>query len=133
MTNNIINQIITAHVYVKANIVCEENTYCFDSTRDGSGEILKDDHGRMVYVPINRRYKPIGETTKQFVRYEDYVDTHGLVFELDPFKMGDVWDRQANELRLYVYDDSVPASRRDYAKHMRAIMVHAKPYDGKLH
>jgi hypothetical protein len=56
-----------------------------------------------------------------------------MVFELAPFHMGDVWDRESSEFRLYVFDDAIPASRNDYAKHMRTIMAYARPYDGKLH
>jgi len=131
--NNIINLIPTAHTDVKADMVRDQGIYCFQSTSDESGGLLKDDHDRIVYVPLNRNYKPIGETTKEFVCYEDYVDTHGIVFECDPFKISDVWDRESSEFRLYVFDDAIPASRNNYAKHMKAIMLHAKPYDGKLH
>jgi hypothetical protein len=27
-----------------------------------------------VYLPLNRNYKPLGQTSRQRVRYEDYVD-----------------------------------------------------------
>jgi hypothetical protein len=131
--NNVVNLITTAYTDVKANVVREQGIYCFQSTKIDSDLMLKDDQGRTVYVPLNRDYQPIGVTNEKFVDCSDYVDTHGMVFECDPFKMGDVWDIESNEFRLYVFDDTIPASRSEYAKHMRAIMVHAKPYNGKLH
>ena len=131
--NNVVNLITTAYTDVKANVVREQGIYCFQSTKINSDQMLKDDQGRTVYVPLNRYYQPIGVTTEKFVYCGDYVDTHGMVFECDPYKIDDVWDKGSNELVLYVFDDAIPASRNDYAKHMKAILVHAKPYNGKLH
>ncbi len=134
MTNqNIVNLVTTAYTDVKANVVREQGIYCFQSTKIDSDQMLKDDQGRTVYVPLNRYYQPIGLTTEKFVDCSDYVDSRGMVFECDPFKIDDVWDIESNEFRLYVFDDAIPASSDNYARHMRTIMVHAKPYDGKLH
>jgi hypothetical protein len=134
MTNiDIVNLVTTAHTDVRGYLVHDQGVYCFQSAPDKLGGQLKDDQGRIIYLPLNRKYKPIGETTKQWVDYRDYVDTHGMVFECDPYKIGDVWDKGSNELVLYVFDDDVPASRNDYAKNMRTIMAYARPYNGKLH
>ena len=134
MTNiNIINQTTAAHTDVNARVDRKQAIYCFHSVSDKSGGRLKDDHGRIVYLPLNRQWIPIGETTEDFYQYIDYVDTHGMVFECDPFDMGDVWYGKPSGSWLFVFDDAIPKSQNEYAKHMKAIMVHAKPYNGKLH
>jgi len=129
---NIINQTITAHIDVKARVDRDQVIYCFHSVSDKAGGRLKDDHGRVVFLPLNQRHVPIG-VTGWFNQYEDHVDTHGMVFECDPFDMGDVWDGKSSEAWLYVFEDAIPTSRNEYTKHMRAIMRHAKPYNDKLH
>jgi hypothetical protein len=133
MTNeNIINSVTAAHTDVKARVDRKQAIFCFHSVSDKAGGRLKDDHGRVVFLPLNQRHVPIG-VTGWFNQYEDHVDTHGMDFECDPFDMGVVWEKNSNEHWLFVFDDDIPKSRNEYTEHMRKIMVHAKPYDGKLH
>lgn len=82
---------------------------------------------------MDRNYKPVGVATEGFVDYADYVDTHGVVFNIDPMRMGKVWDKGSNDAKFYVHDDCIPESRRDYAKHMNIIMSYAESYNAARH
>lgn len=75
------------------------------------------------YLPLNRNYKPLGVLSKDWVDYEPFADTHGVVFSRDPATFRDVWVDDPTQ-GLFLYDDG-PLSRRDYFERLGRLMVHA--------
>lgn len=84
----------------------------------------KMEHAKVkhLYLPLNRNYKPLGMTTGEWVDYDPYVQSHGVVFGSDPHKFAGVWYGE-HEKSLYMYAD-VPSSRRDYFQRLEMLMSH---------
>lgn len=133
MPNIIVEFIKTQHMNLSPDDVKDHGIYCFHTVSSGSGSHVRDIEGKTVYIPLGRNNKPVGVATEGFLNYADYVDTHGMVFNIDPQKMGKVWDKGSNDAKLYVHDDCIPESRRDYAKHMNIIMSYAEPHNVVRH
>lgn len=64
-----------------------------------------------VWLPLNRRYKPLGVVTKQWVIYEEYLP-RSVVFARDPQGFKDIWLDPVGPDSLYLYSDI--RSRNDY-------------------
>ena len=82
--------------------------------------------GQRIYVPCHRKYKPINVYTRDYVKYADYINSHGVFFDCDPSKL-DVWATDSRETCYYLYGDN-PASRLDYVPRMKIILKHLRPY-----
>ena len=73
-----------------------------------------------VYLPLNRNYKPLGITSKDWVEYEEFID-QAVAFNRDPSKLKGVWlDTQG----LYLYEDSLD-SRKDYFERLGKLFSHS--------
>jgi len=66
--------------------------------------------GEYCLHPSKPELQPIGVVTQKFVDYADYVDSHGMVFNIGSRKLRNVWDEESSEVCLYVHDDSIPVS-----------------------
>ena len=78
--------------------------------------------GTNVFLPLNRDYKPLGQTTREHVDYDDFV-TGAAKFARDPMTLKELWTRADPELGLmWLYDDD-PASRVDYFRRLEALMT----------
>lgn len=62
-----------------------------------------------VWLPLNRRYKPLGVKGGVFVDYNDYKD-QAMVFSRDPITFKDVWNMAENGW-CYLYDDGTELDR----------------------
>jgi hypothetical protein len=79
--------------------------YCFQKLTD-----VDAGRHKHVYLPLNRNYKPLGQTSRQRVRYEDYVD-QAMIFPTDPANYP-IWTSSRNGI-FWLYTDSA-SSRVDY-------------------
>lgn len=81
------------------------------------------DHPKLsnVFLPLNRNYKPLGSLTPEFVRYEDYAESHGVHFARDPVAFKDIWWRSQGA-HFWLYDDT-PESRTEYFHRLERLMV----------
>lgn len=81
----------------------------------------KLDHPRLkhVYLPLNRNYKPLGITSREGVRYEDFIG-QAIAFAQDPSGFKDVWD-DTTPKGLFLYADS-PNTRTDYFERLGRLL-----------
>ena len=70
-----------------------------------------------VYLPVNRKYKPLGITTGEWIDYELYA-FQAVVFTHDPHEFEEIWHDPEN---LYLYEDSV-RSRLDYFVRLETLL-----------
>jgi hypothetical protein len=86
-----------------------------------------------VYLPLNRNYKPLGYTSREWVKYENYA-SQAVRFKRDPSSFIDVW-RQPKDYdiadRLWLYNDGVE-SRVDYFERLEKLMGRAMPLHGPM-
>jgi hypothetical protein len=74
-----------------------------------------------VFLPLNRNYKPLGSLTRNYVRYEDFVETHGVAFARDPASFKGIWTN-VQGTHLWLYDDSAK-SRVDYFERLERLFL----------
>jgi hypothetical protein len=74
-------------------------------------------NGRNGYLPVNRRYKPLGVNSGEWVNYEDYAN-QAVFFATDPKTFKDVWHASAE---LYLYSDD-PDTRKDYFERLERLL-----------
>lgn len=82
-----------------------------------------------VYLPLNRNYKPIGVTTKEWVEYENYQHLY-VRFSRCPSKMTIEWhyaikNKNGTIDKLFFYGDGLD-SREMYFEKYLAVMSKAK-------
>ena len=82
--------------------------------------IQSTDH-KYGYLPLNRNYKPLGQTDGTWADYDASFSTHGVVFGSDPLKFKGVWLEDGVK-GLYLYADD-PHSRLDYFKRFEILMT----------
>lgn len=80
------------------------------------------------YLPLNRDYKPLGMITREHVRYEDYIESHGVKFARDPRTYTDVW--HSPNAPLFLYADH-PQTRLDYFERLARLMTRTVKVDPK--
>jgi len=71
-----------------------------------------------VFLPVNRKYKPLGLLSSRKVDYQDYIDG-AVVFRRDPILMKDVWTSTREHLHLY---SDVPRTRLDYFERLGRVL-----------
>ncbi len=74
-----------------------------------------------VYLPLNRNYKPLGTLNREWVDYEGFAVSHGLVFHRAPSTFKDIWWNQRDD-HFWLYDDS-PESRFDYFARLERLIL----------
>lgn len=74
-----------------------------------------------VYLPLNRRYKPLGYGGSEHYVYEDFAHSHGMAFPENPEGFEDVWWAKSDG-KFWLYADS-PASRLDYFERLERLML----------
>jgi hypothetical protein len=75
-----------------------------------------------VYLPLNRNYKPLGLTTREWVQHEPYLH-QAVVFSSDPHDIQGVWWTKVMPSKplLTLYNDD-PESRFDYFSRLERLM-----------
>lgn len=87
---------------------------------------LPDAGRKHVYLPVNRRYKPLGIVGHAWVDYEPFLP-QAVVFSADPATFKGVWF--ATTPHFYLYNDA-PASRVDYFERFERLMARVNPLLG---
>lgn len=88
--------------------------YCIEQLSDGR------------YIVLNRRYKPLGMHTKDWVTYETHPSAHQL--KISPAVARKLsWNESADTQRIHLYGDSCVPSASDvhlraYAERLRVLM-----------
>lgn len=78
--------------------------------------------GGRVWLPLNRKYKPLGVTSRDWVDYEDYRP-QAVEFSSDPRTFRNVWWNSADDgSMLWLYDDAMP-SRADYYQRLSRLLA----------
>ena len=84
---------------------------------------VKIDHPKLkhVYLPLNRNYKPLGQSTDKFVDYMEYLD-QAIIFKRSPDTLEDIWmPEDTPENYYYLYTDS-QSSRNSYGRRFQSLM-----------
>lgn len=71
------------------------------------------------YVLLNRRYKPIGFTTGEYINYADYPIAHTLNLTESIVKSL-AWNGEFQDDKIYLYNDGCIPTRS--AEHMQAYL-----------
>jgi hypothetical protein len=98
--------------------------YCFQKLTDVAVGRYKH-----VYLPLNRNYKPLGQVSRQRVRYEDYVD-QAMIFSTDPTRFEAIWTAVHDD-KLWLYNDA-SSSRIDYFERFGRLMSQKVRLVGKV-
>lgn len=79
---------------------------------------------RHVFLPVNRNYKPLGQTSSKWVEYREFLDS-AVVFRRDPKQMSGVWT--ATREHLHLYNDN-PKSRLNYFERPSRVLAAADSF-----
>jgi hypothetical protein len=90
------------------------------------GIIVRSGLPRHVWLPLNRRYKPLGFITRDWIDYYDHVDA-AMVFLRDPRGL-DIWLDTPHEDTLYLYNNK-PGTRRDYFPRLERLATRCRPFN----
>ncbi|MBI4923008.1 MAG: hypothetical protein HY834_14785 [Devosia nanyangense] len=72
--------------------------------------LVKLDSPRHIWLPLNRQYKPLGVTSREWVDYDEFV-SRAVAFASDPRKWHDVFlPHDPGASILYLHRDGQPAS-----------------------
>ena len=93
--------------------------YCFQKLEVGGR--------KHVYLPLNRDYKPLGITSKDFVSYDDYLK-QAVVFSADPHTFDGIWNKKDNKEKLYMYEDAYSTRVNYFARLERLLSRVVKLY-----
>ena len=78
---------------------------------------------KFIYLPLNRNYKPLGQTSDKWVNYGKYID-QAVIFGSDPASFKNIWYSNNDAKQFYLYSDS-SISRREYFERLGRLMSKA--------
>lgn len=72
--------------------------------------LVKLDSPKHIWLPLNRRYKPLGVTSRDWVDYNEFVH-QACWFSSNPHRWNDIWLDHPHADWLYLHQDGQTASQ----------------------
>ena len=84
---------------------------------------IESDAGKHCFLPLNRIYKPLGIVSRDWVDYNSFASTNGVIFSRDPITLKDIWiHTDPSEGRFWLYEDA-QSSRTTYFSRLEKLIT----------
>jgi hypothetical protein len=86
-------------------------------------QTINSDAGKHCYLPLNRIYKPLGIVSRDWLDYNAFAQTHGVIFARAPVSYDNIWvHMDTEEGRFWLYEDA-QSTRVSYFNRLELLMV----------